>query len=313
MKKLLASIILAACLAIVCACTRGIDPGDEIALEIGDRKVTVKQLNRDIRFLSADLVDPESQSVTLEGPTLECVVNYYLIEGYAKEHGIFVSKPELLRAVHEIQKDYPDRSFSQTLLRRYVRLEQWEDALKRELMRKKVFDAVTRHVRPPSYTQIDQYYREHIDNFKRPARVRFRQIVTYSEDKAKEALSRIKKGESIAEVARLYSYGPEAKKGGEVGWIEKGQLDPSMDKVLFSLPVGKISSIIKSPYGFHIFQVIETDPGGLSPLKEVAPTIEAHLYRQARQKAFEKWLEQQRAQIKIRVIKKTLERVPQTK
>ncbi|HDG98130.1 MAG TPA: hypothetical protein ENG73_08185 [Desulfobacterales bacterium] len=310
MKKFLAAIVVLVCIAIAYACTKGRDPGDEIALEIGESKITVKQLNRDIRFQSAELIDPNSQSVTLEGPILESVVNYYLIERYAKKHGVSVSKAELVRAIHEIQKDYPDNSFKETLLRRYVSMEQWKEALKGELLRKKVFDAVTRHTRPPSHIQIEQYYREHINNYKRPPRLRFRQIVTHSENKAREALSRIKKGESMAEVAKLYSYGPEAEKGGEVGWVEKGQLVPSMDKALFSLPVGKISSVVKSPYGYHIFQVMEIDPGGLQSLKEVGSSIQARLYSQARERAFQKWLEEQRARVKIKVLKKFLERTP---
>ncbi len=295
-------------LAVTSACTNKPGPGQQVALEVGERKVTVNQLKKDISLLSSDLLKPNTESIRLEGPLLDSIVDYYIIVQYAQQQEISVSQPELLRAIEKIKKDYPEESFKETLLRRYVGMEQWKDALKRQLLRKKVFDSVTLDIRPPSYMEIERYYRDHIHEFTRPARVRFRQIVTRTKDKAREALERIKKGESIADLARSFSYSAEATKGGEVGWVEKGQLVPSMDKVLFSLPVGKVSPIVKSPYGYHIFQVIEKDPGGLQPLKKVAATIQAQLYGQAKERAFAKWLEQQRSKITVRVLVKSLER-----
>ena len=310
MKKAVAATVLLLTVMVVFSCKRPRDPGKDIALEVGGRKISVNQLRKDIASQSAKLLDPDSEIVTLEGPLLDSIVDYYLIQEYAKQHHITISKAELLRAIQDIKKDYPEDSFEETLLRRYVNMEQWKKALETELLRKKVFDLVTMDVRPPSSIEIEQYYREHLNDFKRSPRVRFRQIVTHSKEKAKEALDRIKKGESIADLARIFSYSPEAAKGGEVGWVEKGQLDPSMDKVLFSLPVGKVSPIVKSPYGYHIFQVIEVVPGGLQPLKRVAPTIQHRLYSQARERAFQQWLQEQRSRVKIKVLKKSLKRMP---
>ncbi len=295
-------------LALISACTERHDPGKEIALEVGGRKITVDQLQEDIVLQSAELVDPASQSVTLQGAILDSIVDHYIIVEYAEEHDISVSQAELLRAIQKIKKDYPGDSFRETMLRRYVSIDQWKEALKRQLLRKKVFDSITMVTRPPSHIQIERYYRDHLQDFSRPARVRFRQIVTRSKTKAREALDRIKKGESIADLARSFSYSAEAANGGEVGWVEKGQLVPSMDKVLFSLPVGKVSSIVKSPYGYHIFQVMEKDPGGLQPLKKVAMKIQAQLYAQAKERAFGKWLEQQRSKIAVKVLMRSLER-----
>lgn len=301
------SIFIVLC-SLAYACNQGHGERGAIALQVGDKKISVEQVKKDIAFQTAELVDPDSTSLRLEGPLLDSLVDYYLIENYAEKHGISVSQTELLRAIGRIKKDYPDGSFEETLLRRYVSIDQWKEALRREILRKKVFEAVTIAAKPPTYQEIEHFYRAHINEFKVPQRVKFRQIATRSLQKAREALKKINKGESLADLALLYSYSPEAARGGEVGWVEKGQLDPSMDKVLFSLPVGKISPIVKSPYGYHIFQIIEVDHGGLKPLKDMAEKIQAELYTKARERAFVQWLAQQRDSTKIRVITKTLER-----
>lgn len=307
MKKFYRRTFLLLLCGLVAGCGQANNEGNPIVLEIGQEKITLNQLKKDIAFQTAELVDVDQKSFDLRGPLLDSMIDYYLIQDYAQKHGISVTQAELLRAIGEIKKDYSGNSFEETLLRRYISVEQWKQAIAKELLRKKIFDAITMHAKPPSSREIEQYYEMHIGEFQRPSRVKFRQIVTRSLDKAKEALARIKRGETIATLAPLYSYSPEATRGGEVGWIEKGQLVQSMEKALFSLPVGKISPIVRSPYGYHIFQVMAVDPGGVQPIEEVVDLIQSKLYGQARERFFQQWLSKQRTRTKIKIMTKALE------
>jgi peptidyl-prolyl cis-trans isomerase SurA len=68
---------------------------------------------------------------------------------------------------------------------------------------------------------------------------------------------RILDGEKFATLAVLYSEGPSASKGGEIGFLGKGELDPAYAKAAFSLKEGGISTIVESSFGYHIIQLIE--------------------------------------------------------
>jgi peptidyl-prolyl cis-trans isomerase SurA len=68
---------------------------------------------------------------------------------------------------------------------------------------------------------------------------------------------RILEGEKFSTLAVLYSEGPSAPKGGEIGFLGKGELDPAYAKTAFSLKEGGISTIVESSFGFHIIQLIE--------------------------------------------------------
>ncbi|PKP49175.1 MAG: peptidylprolyl isomerase [Bacteroidetes bacterium HGW-Bacteroidetes-11] len=69
---------------------------------------------------------------------------------------------------------------------------------------------------------------------------------------------RIVKGENFAALATLYSEDPgSSRKGGEVGFVSRGQLYPEYEASAFSLKQGEISDIIKSKAGYHIIQMIE--------------------------------------------------------
>ena len=68
---------------------------------------------------------------------------------------------------------------------------------------------------------------------------------------------RILEGEKFTTLAVLYSEGPSAPKGGEIGFMGKGEMDPAYAKAAFSLKEGGISTIVESSFGFHIIQLIE--------------------------------------------------------
>lgn len=69
---------------------------------------------------------------------------------------------------------------------------------------------------------------------------------------------RIVKGENFAALATLYSEDPgSSRKGGEVGFVSRGQLYPEYEASAFSLKQGEISDIVKSKAGYHIIQMIE--------------------------------------------------------
>jgi peptidyl-prolyl cis-trans isomerase SurA len=68
---------------------------------------------------------------------------------------------------------------------------------------------------------------------------------------------RIVNGENFATLAVLYSEGPSAPKGGDIGWASKSDLDPAYAKAAFGLKVGQVSKIVESAFGYHIIQLLE--------------------------------------------------------
>lgn len=74
----------------------------------------------------------------------------------------------------------------------------------------------------------------------------------------KELRKRIIEGESFTTMAVLYSEDKEtAKKGGELGFYSRGELNPQFAAVAFNLEKGEVSEVVKDKDGFHIMQLIE--------------------------------------------------------
>jgi len=73
-----------------------------------------------------------------------------------------------------------------------------------------------------------------------------------------EYRAKILAGDEFAVYAALYSQDPgSAKKGGELGFFERGMMVPEFEAAAFNLKPGELSPIIETKYGFHLLQLIE--------------------------------------------------------
>ncbi len=69
---------------------------------------------------------------------------------------------------------------------------------------------------------------------------------------AKQIAERARKGEDFAELAKEYSDGPSASRGGNLGIWEKGRMVPEFDAAIEKLPIGSISDPVETPFGYHV-------------------------------------------------------------
>ena len=69
---------------------------------------------------------------------------------------------------------------------------------------------------------------------------------------AEDLVNKIRGGANFAAVARQFSQGTGATQGGDIGWIQQGQLAPELNRALTAADAGKISDPIRTANGFHI-------------------------------------------------------------
>ena len=93
-------------------------------------------------------------------------------------------------------------------------------------------------------------------------------------NKADEAVEKIKKGATFSSVARATSQAPGASEGGDLGWVQEGQLAAELDKALATLQPGQITEPIRAGDGFHILFLREVRQGGAA-IAEAAPPAPA--------------------------------------
>ncbi|MBX3677169.1 MAG: peptidylprolyl isomerase [Rhodocyclaceae bacterium] len=117
-----------------------------------------------------------------------------------------------------------------------------------------------------------------------------------SESEAKRRLvglkERITHGTEFAELARLHSNDLSAAKGGDLGWLSPGDTVPEFERAMNSLKPGEVGEPVKSPFGWHLIQVIERR---MDTSKErVRQSARLALRERKADEAYQDWLRQMR-------------------
>jgi foldase protein PrsA len=95
--------------------------------------------------------------------------------------------------------------------------------------------------------------------------------------KMEDILARARKGEDFAALAKQYSEDPGSKdNGGLYENFGRGQMVKPFEEAAFSVPVGQISDIVETKYGYHILLVVDRKKE-TRPLEEVRPELEAQM------------------------------------
>lgn len=91
---------------------------------------------------------------------------------------------------------------------------------------------------------------------------------------ADKLVEQIKGGVVFGAAARQFSQGLGASHGGDIGWIQAGQLAPEIDKVLPSLKPGDIAGPIRTASGYHILGIRDRRTIAMGDIKEMSVKLE---------------------------------------
>lgn len=135
------------------------------------------------------------------------------------------------------------------------------------------------------------YYLEHESDYANPERARWEELMVQHSrfpnkrsayaaiaqlgNKAHKSTSALPAATpAFGVLAKTSSHGFTASKGGLHGWTTRGSLSTAaIDQAIFSLHVGEMSPILESPLGFHIVRVLERQPAGKTPFRDVQNDI----------------------------------------
>jgi len=121
-----------------------------------------------------------------------------------------------------------------------------------------------------------------------------------SETDAKNRMIQLKErldhgGANFAELARLHSEDGSASKGGDLGWLSPGETVPEFERAMDALKPGETSVPVKSPFGWHLIQVLERRSEDVSKERQTLMARQEIRARKA-DEAYENWLRQLRDQ-----------------
>ena len=208
--------------------------------------------------------------------TLDNMIDHYLLAQEAQRLDL-AKEPDYLKNLDYYKKDLATRAF-------------WQEEFKKINITDK---------------ELKSYYQE------KNTKWHFSQIFTKNKKRAQEALKRLRAGESFPKVAKELSESPYASRGGDLGFIRKGQMVKEWEKVAFSLKPGEFSNIIKTSQGFHIVKLEEIKLPDMKTFEQRKKSIRRELTKKRRKIIEKQWEDSLRAKANIKINQELFKQIKQ--
>ena len=280
---------------------------EDVLARVNKEQITVGEFDREFQEL---ILEPgkepkETNLGDLKKAYLDQVIERKILVQEARRSGMKVSEEDLNQVISEMKMDYPGEGFGEKLGLRGMTLDEWKARLEEELLAEKMIRSVHHYRGKIDEKEAVQYYEAYRASFLLPQKVRARQIVVADGEEAIQILKRLRKGEVFEKLALEKSLGPEKAKGGDLGYFSRGERPTEFENV-FTMEVGAISEVIKSPYGYHIFKLEEKIEPRQIPFVEAKPGILQELGQKKGEEEYQTWLKGLKGKAKVMVNTKWL-------
>ncbi len=219
----------------------------------------------------------------------------------AKELGLSVPEDVIDNYIENFMKEnnLDSDSFDKLLKDWGITLKAYREEVRRRILISKVVNLEVKSRIAVPEEDAREYYEKHKDEtYLLPAKARLADIFIPRGEgdkeamkKAQDILQKLELGESFKKMASLYSQGPNAQGGGDMGWVRKGELMAPLDAFLFS-PESKPGDmkLIETESGVHIVKILEKQEKNYVPFDKVKKDITKQLYQERASKRYQDWL-----------------------
>lgn len=244
--------------------------GSGVVAQIGSDAITLQDLDEAIDAM------PEWMRSSVEEPAQKKA----FLEQYVAEELLYRKAKRL-----ELDKDPSVRKQAERALR--------------QLLVQRVLEEEIKATVKVSAEDVELYHRAHPERYgdKEAFKVR---MIKVDADRLEEVTKALERGESFADLATRHSVDKATReKGGEItDWIEEG-LDPSgmgdpgrLWQALVNRAQGEVTEPIRVNRSYYLFQVVSHRPKKALSLEEARKQVEADLYRERVEKAYQELIQQ---------------------
>ena len=294
---------------------------DRVIAVVNDDVITQYELENTVELIlkrygqSIPPGDRERLAAEARKALLDRLIDDLLLRQEAKRLGITIRDEEVNLTIQDSLKrrKMTTEELQQALIKEGSSYDKYRESTRSDLIKMRI---IQREIRPRvsvTNEEIGSFYQEHRGEYEGKLRVRLLMIalpvpgdnpVVKEEQriKAQTALQRIRAGEPFEALANEFTPGP-ARTGGDIGYVEKGSINPAIEEVAFSLKPGEISDVIETPQGFFIIRALDRRGGGSLTAKATREDVEERIFRDKVEKKFAEWTveKRQKAHIEIRL------------
>ena len=251
----------------------------------------------------------------LRGRALDGLIDEELRYQEAVRTNVRVAGAEIEQALARAKKGYRDeQEFEKARRASGATLPEIRASILRALMMQRVSEESVGAKCRVTEADAAAFYRENTPRFLLPEQLRV-SLITIGVDrsagppewkrarqKARDLARRIAAGASFDAIAREHSSDESRLKGGDLGFVHRGQLIEEFERALKDVTPGHVTPVVQTIFGFHLLRLAEMRPPAQKSFADVKATIVRDLTETRCKQAADAWTKSLRARARIVIV-----------
>lgn len=295
-------------------CYGPVSPGgtvvDRIVAVVNQEVITYSEIEKRSRaapqeIQAEDRLEKQKRTQEVFRKVLDRIIEEKLIEQEAKKSGIKVTPKEIEGAIDEVKQrnKINQEQLEEALAVEGLTLETFKKDLEKKILRNKFVHSIVKVEQKPGEKELTEFFLKNANQYRvkesyRPAHILFLvpqeatpEQIRGIRKKSQRVLEKIKEGADFAEMAMEYSEDASTRKeGGDLGYFNKGELLPALERQAMKLQVGEVSDLVRTEFGFHILKLLDRKGGEPPPFEEIKERVQADYYENEFEKAYQQFL-----------------------
>ncbi|HCF93926.1 MAG TPA: peptidylprolyl isomerase [Verrucomicrobia bacterium] len=272
-------------------------PAVTVAAKVNDTEIPAARLERAVTAIlrqNRGAQPSDEQLQNLRKSLLDRLIGIELLYQKAKSTPYPGLTEDVQKQIDQtIESVGGEERLGQVLEANNVTLEQLRSEMTKDLVIRNYIDTQIRPSIQVTDEDVSAFYNDNLEQMAEPERVQARHILLritpeMTEDEkaaVRTEMEAIKKqlddGADFEALAKEHSVDiTSAKKGGDLGYFTRGQMVPPFEEAAFSLPIGQVSDVVETQFGFHLVKVDDHKEARTVPLEEVREQIVSALENQ---------------------------------
>ena len=293
----------------------------KVVAKIGGKSITMQDIQRQEVMLTqqlqgyADSAQIVSMKATIQKQAFGNAINRILLESALVKAGTKADKKTLDERMEYFRKNFvSDEAYNADLAKRGMTADQFRREIEIGIMAEELFNKRTAGIKPVSEQEARDFYDNNEERFVQPERIKASHILlqvnkddseairAQKKAEAQRILGELKKGADFAELAKKYSDCPSKQQGGDLGYFERGRMDPTFEKAAFGLKKGQMSGVVETPFGYHIIKAVDHAPASTAPFDEAKQNIMQYLTEQKKQQSLTAYFDSLRSASNVQIL-----------